>query len=195
MSTTIIDNAIKEFITRMVSAGYELDEEGNQWMVDNLQDVFYPLLEQRTEQGTEQSAPSKTNEEIVGLLQKLVEQQPATPQSASPGKKRGLSGWNMFLRHMKETEPEKKHTFQSCSPLWKALSAEKQEEFKQKAQAENAKAPATSASSGTPGKAKKPNPWNQFCKDFKVECDKKGVKYDVKKASEAYNKMKAQQQA
>ena len=192
MSTTIIDNAIKTFITRMVEAGYQLDEEGTQWVIDNLQDVFYPLLEQ----GSEQSASSQANEEIRGLLQQLVEQTPATPQSASPGKKRGLSGWNMFLRHMKETEPDEKHTFQSCSPLWKNMSAEEKGVFNQKAKEYNAKTPATPASSsGTPGKAKKPNAWNQFCKDFKVECDKKGVKYDVKKASEAYQKVKAQQQA
>ena len=186
MSKTIIDEAIKEFMSRMVNAGYELDEEGNQWIVDNLQYVFY-----------EQTPPSQANNELIrDLLQKLVEQTPATPQSASPGKKRGLSGWNMFLRHMKETEPDAKHTFQSCSPLWKKMSAEEKEVFNQKAKEFNAKTPATPASSsGTPGKAKKPNAWNQFCKDFKVECDKKGVKYDVKKASEAYQKVKTQQQA
>lgn len=188
MSTTSIDNAIMEFTGRM-SEAYGLEEEGKQWVEANLKEIFHPLADKL--------GGGSTGGEVEVLLKQLLEQRASggdvTPQSVSPGKKRGLSGWNMFVKHMRETEPEAKHSYQSCSPLWKAMSEEEKEEFNQKAKAVNANAPSTPVgSSGTPGKGKKPNAWNVFCKEFKQKCDAEGEKYDVKKASEAYQKVKGQ---
>ena len=190
MSTTSIDNAIKEFMGRM-SSNYDLGEEGNQWVSATLKEIFHPVGEEL------ESSGGSGGGEVEVLLKRLLGQRAAaggvTAESVSPGKKRGLSGWNMFVKYMRETEPEAKHSYQSCSPLWKAMSEEEKEEFNQKAKAVNANAPSTPVgSSGTPGKGKKPNAWNVFCKEFKQKCDAEGEKYDVKKASEAYQKVKGQ---
>ena len=193
MSTTIIDGAIKEFMSRM-SDNYDLGEEGNQWVVETLQDVLYPLVDQLPSEGS--SEPSQGGD-IKELLQQLIQQQAtATPQSGSPSRKRGTSGWLQFVQHMKKEEPDAKHNFQSCSPLWRGMSDEEKEVFNQKAKEVNAKAPAAAAATGgAPTKAKKPNPWNEFTKVYKKECDAKGIKYTPKGASEAYQKLKSEQQA
>jgi hypothetical protein len=41
-----------------------------------------------------------------------------------------------------------------------------------------------------PKKTRGPSPWNNFIKEYKATCDKKGSKYDIKACKEAYAKAK-----
>jgi hypothetical protein len=188
MFNEAIDGAIKEFISRL-NDNYNLGEEGVQWCIQNLQEILYPLAGQL-------ETPSPQGD-LRELLQQLLatqgQQQVAPVAQGAPAKKRGTTGWMQFVKHMKEEEPEAGHNFQTCSPHWKGMSEEEKAPFNAQAQEINSQAApqvvgAPTAAGG--GKPKKANAWNQFCKDWKIQCDAEGRKYDVKEASAAYQAQK-----
>jgi hypothetical protein len=149
-----------DFKEHMISEGYEDFENENEDMV---KDIKTALIAVGFDKQTEQTKKTKTTKKT--------------------GKKRGPSGYNLFMKDMakqrKETG-EKGNVMAVAGPVWNAMSPDEKKVWNDKAKAlAPAPAPATEKTSAG-GKKKKISGYNLFLKEMFAQAKKDGQKGDMK---------------